>query len=225
MPQQQNHNTDDAFPFDWQLDPVRWLLSHEAAPFKPAQQPEGEYFYSDPPLFDLLSPMEATVWAWNPLCMALGHYCPPQPRGIILDVPICPHAGPAPRTYLDPIVCYGPSLEGPPEVMNGCPNLWPQPEQPGQEYVSPYGPLAPPPPPPMPFCPEDMRQPGWFLEGLPTCPNAASAPRTMHWSTECYQDPREPPESPVTEGASRPPSPLSILGARRAARMRRHSWS
>ncbi|KAG6355647.1 hypothetical protein INS49_003609 [Diaporthe citri] len=213
MPQQQSHNTD-------------------------AQQPGGEYFYSALPSFDLLSPMETV---WNPWCMALGHYCPPQPRGIIMDVPICPYARPTLHTYLDPIVCYGPPLEAPSEVMNGYPDPWPQPDQPGQEYFSPYGP-PPPHPPPMPmsfwqppppsppvhyppFGPEDMipgsRQPGWFLDGLPPCPNAASALRTIHWVIDCsYQRPHDPAESPVTPGAltapgaprspGNGPSPLSF---------------
>ncbi|KAI7784173.1 hypothetical protein LA080_010486 [Diaporthe eres] len=274
MSQQQNHNTNETSPFQWQLDPTHWQRSREAARFEAArffeaaQQHGGEYFCSDSPPFDLLSPMETTVWVWNPLCMALGHYCPLQPRRIIVDVPICPHAGPAPGTYLDPIFCYGPPFMGPSEVMNGCPDLWPQHEESGQECFSPYGPLPPHPPPmpffglpqqpgqehvypggppaphhppmPMPFwqpplppssptqlpfCPEACGSPAGSSRACPHAPTLRPPPRTMYWSTECYQNTPEPPESPVTEGASRPPSPLSALRARRAARMRRHSWS
>lgn len=267
MTQQQNHNTNGVYPFDWQLDPVHWLFCHEAAPFEPVYQPEGEYFHSYLPPFDLSPPVETVC---NPWCMALGHYCPQQPRGILNDVPKFPYAGPAPGAYLDPIVCYGPPFEYPPEVIIGCPGMPPQPEQPGQEYCSPYGPPRPypppmavpfwqPPPPPFPpvhppFGPEDMipgpRQPGWFLEDLPPCPDAESALRTMHWVTYCaYQRPCNPAEGPVTpgaifahgeplspeqpedsEGGHWPLSPLSVphAGARVPGgwevRMRRYSW-
>lgn len=184
MSQQQDHNTNETSPFQWQLDPIHWQRSREAARFEAArffeaaQQHGGEYFCSDSPPSDLMSPMETTVWVWNPLCMALGHYCPPQPRGIIIDVPICPHAGPAPGTYLDPIFCCGPPFVGPSEVMNGrgCPDLWPQREEPEQECFSPYHPFSPLSPPVQPWLPENMipgpLQPGWLFNGLTPCPNA-----------------------------------------------------
>lgn len=255
MSQQQNHNTNDEYPFGWQLDPVYWLLSHEAAPFEPAQHPGGEYFHPDLPPFDLMWPWPMGP-VWNPPCMTLGHYCPPQPRRIIMDAPIFPCAGPVPGTYLEPIACYGPPFEeGPPEAMIGFHGLFlPPSQQPAQEFFSPGGPLAPchpfmpvpfwqppPPPPPSPFYPpwhsEDMvpgppRQPRWFRE----VPNTASAPHVMDWLITCCHCPCDP-ESPVTPGALTAPLPSErpqeaeygtsrVVGpGGREARRRRHSWS